>query len=261
MNQINQTPPRKILSIPNDPSPYVIVEPKNPKSDWCVLWIGGWTSAIDKHYGGLVRMADMSGVSFAMMEFAGFGQHPIALGDSTKAQQIVEARYFYDFLREEYKKIIVIGGSFGAYVAAQLSDKNPAAIVLRVPAIHDDQHEYIPYRRLKEDGNDDDKDYARLYAERWNENAPHVFDKTLKPLGEYEGMVYVIRHENDEEVPRWIPDLYFQTAKRGNYMLVPGAGHAPMTTNAAAPQKYYDYIEKMVTDIVGLEIMAKEKEL
>ena len=215
-----------------------------------MLWLQGWTSDIDKHYDGLIRMSNMSGVTFAMMETAGHGQHPVSLDDSTKDQQIAEVQYFYDFLNKEYENIIVVGGSFGGYLAGQLAVKSPAALVLRIPAIYDDREKDIPFGVLQD--SDD-------YAERWNQNVDHVLDSSLKPLSKYRGMVYVVRHENDECIPRWIPDLYFRTAPRSNYLLVPTVGHWPR--KAAEPQKYYNYIEKMVTDIVGLEIMAKEKEL
>ncbi len=63
------------LAIPNDPTPWLIVEPTGNKQ-FCVLMLQGWNSTITKHEERIKRLAEQTGVTFATIDYAGHGTHP-----------------------------------------------------------------------------------------------------------------------------------------------------------------------------------------
>lgn len=228
------------LDIKDDPTPWVIVSPNDDK-EWCVLWLQGWTSTIEGHLEGIVRMSETSGVTFAMLDYAGHGSHPVSLNDSTKQAQQIEVLAAYDQIEKMgYKHLIVIGGSFGGYMAALLAGKrNPAAIVLRAPAAYPDHEFELPYTQTAES----DKRYSSILNvdEELTSNA-------FSAIAHYDGSVYICEHEKDEVVPRAIPREYFKRAQRGNYLLVPNTKHSPKTMQN--PEKHFAYIEHLLVSIV-----------
>lgn len=234
------------LDVKDDPTPWVIVSPNDDK-EWCVLWIQGWGNSIENHLAAITRMADVSGVSFAMADLAGHGSHPIAIEQSSKQMQHIEVLELYDTLKKlGYKKIITIGGSFGAYMAALLSGKRVlSGVVLRVPSCYPNDEFERPYNKTRQyQGSSPDK-YAF-------DTAPeaHLSSTAFEAVAGYEGPVYVIEHESDEVVPAAVPQRYFSVSKHGNYLRVPGAPHSPKTSSD--PRRYYQYIEHLLTSIIRL---------
>ncbi|MCA9330639.1 alpha/beta hydrolase [Candidatus Saccharibacteria bacterium] len=209
------------LDIPDDPTPWVLVSPSDDKT-WCVLWLQGWTSTIDGHLEGITRMAEASGITFAMMDYAGHGSHPIPLANSTKKQQLTECLAAYDQLTDlGYERIIVIGGSFGGYTAALLAGERPAAaVILRAPAAYPDHEFELPYTETAES----DKRYSSILNVD-----EELTSSAFNSIASYAGPVYVCEHEKDEVVPRQIPQEYFRKAQHGNYLLVPNTEHSPKT--------------------------------
>lgn len=232
------------LNIPNDPTPWVIVSPNDDK-DWCVLWLQGWTSTIEGHLEGITRMAKASGVSFAMLDYAGHGTHSTALDDSTKSQQLTECLAAYDALVDQgYKNIIVVGGSFGGYMAALLAgERTPAAIILRAPAAYVDAEFELPYAQTAQKLPDGGHKYSF-------EKSPelHLQSSSFKAIARYDGPVYVYEHENDEIIPPVVPRTYFAKARYKNYLLVPNTAHSPKTM--ANPKKHFAYIEHLLVSTI-----------
>lgn len=235
------------LNVPNDPTPWVIVRP-NTNKDWAVLWLQGWTSTIEGHLEGLERMAKTSGVTFAMMDYAGHGAHPMPLDNTTKQMQHIEVLTAYDELvKLDYKNIVVIGGSFGGYMAALLAGKrNPTAVILRAPAAYpNDEFSDVTYKDTVERRAEGADRHAFMLDEEG-----HLQSTAFEAIAGYAGPVYVMEHEIDEVVPRVIPRLYFANAKHGNYLRVPNTAHSPKTMKN--PQKHFAYIEHMLVSIIKL---------
>lgn len=232
------------LHIPDDPTPWVIVRP-NDNKDWCVLWLQGWTSTTEGHLEGLTRISEASGVSFAMMDYAGHGTHPIALNDSTRAQQFTECLAAYDELvKQGYQNIIVIGGSFGGYMAALLvGERTPAAVVLRAPAVYKDEEFKLPFSETTrwDETSDEDRE-LRLGVTKDSQVA------AIAAIHNYSGPVWVMEHELDTVVPKSVPRAYFETAQKGNYIVVPNTEHSPKTM--PNPQKHFTYIEHLLVSII-----------
>ncbi len=234
---------RGTLNIPNDPTPWILVEPNQGK-EWCVLWLQGWTSNIEGHLEGITRMAKTSGVSFAMLDYAGHGTHAVKLEESTREIQFNEVCEAYDELKRlGYQKIIVIGGSFGGYMAALLTgNRRVHATVLRAPANYPDKEFHLPYNQTSRHKNYYEHARAKWFVNNSSDN------KALEAVKKFGGFTYVIEHELDEVVPQNIPLAYFEVAKHGNYLIVPATKHSPKLMDS--PKAHFDYIEHLLISII-----------
>lgn len=232
------------LEIPNDPTPWLVVRP-NDNKDYCVLWLQGWTSTIEKHKPGIMRIAELTGVTVAALNYAGHGNHPVPLEETTREQQFNEVLFAYDTLKAEgYKSIIVTGTSFGGYMTALLTaQRRPAAVILRAPAIYKDSEFTLPQAERQ---GLLDKEYEAMKPTVTAESDLAALDA----IRQYDGTVYVVEHEIDSVIPRNIPQAYFANAKRGNYLVVPATDHA--VAKMPEPEKHYAYIEQMLAAIVAL---------
>mgnify|MGYP002409848095 FL=1 len=212
--------------------------------EYAVLWLQGWTSSMDSHREGVERMARTTGVTFATLDPAGHGLHELPLEQSTRKMQHEEVIAIYDELvKLGYKKIIVIGGSFGGYMAALLTGKRPVhAAVLRAPAMYDDTEFELEHSKTRRWQNP-------LKGQEEKADQPYIHDnEALRSINNFDGQVFVLEHELDEQVPRIMPEMYFKHAKHGNYLLVPKTMHSPKLMKN--PQPHFAYIEHLVVSIV-----------
>ncbi len=239
------------LELPGDPTPWMIAQPTENKS-YCVLWLQGWGSTIEKHKAKMLRLAERTGITFAILDYAGHGSHPVPLEETTRQQQFNEVCMAFDTLKAEgYENIIVAGMSFGGYMAALLAaEREPSAIILRAPAIYKDDEFSLPYPERQ---GYRDQEYEALKATI----TPESDMAALHAISRFDGTVYVVEHEIDSVIPRNIPRAYFAVAKRGNYLVVPATDHA--VAKMPQPEKHDAYIERLIASIVGL--VQQEKEL
>lgn len=205
------------------------------------------------HLEGVKRMARATDVAFATMDFAGHGQHSQPLETTTRQQQFIEVEAVFDGLTKRgYQKVIVIGGSFGAYMAALLTGSRPVcAAVLRAPANYLDEEFSIPHDQTYEYKNREEHKWLRK-----NSITSSTPNKALTAIRNFNGPVYVLEHELDKEIPRNLPLDYFQTAKHGNYLVVPKTGHSPKLMQR--PQRHFDYIEHLLASVIKA-IQLQEK--
>lgn len=167
-------------------------ETKHP----AILFIHGWESKQDRYFGLAQELAD---AGYACMTFDLRG-HGMSEGDhkiySRKVflQDVLAA---YDFLiakdAVDSSKIIVLGSSFGSYLAALLcAERSVHSLALRVPA------DYL------DDGFDEPLYEYRTKPEHanWKEKL-HSDQETasLRAIHEFKGNVLIIESEKDETVP------------------------------------------------------------
>lgn len=231
-----------------DGIPWRLYEPSNANSGWAVLWLQGFTSTIEGHDEGVMRMSQDTKTTFAMLNYAGHGDSPIALEDATRKQQFEEVCDVYDQLvGRGYSKIIVIGGSFGGYMAAMLvGERTAATLVLRAPANYKDEEFHLPYRQTTEGTDQEAKDLWRQSIDsNYSNNA-------IEAVRKFTGMTYVIEHEKDSVINSAIPKSYFNAAKKANYIVIPGLDHSPKLMDK--PQVYFDIIERWINTIITNEI-------
>jgi hypothetical protein len=227
----------------NDSVPWRLFKPVGSSDEWCVLWLQGWTSSMDSHVDGTRRMSNDSGMPFATLDYAGHGLHKLPLEQSTRAQQLSEVIGVYDELKKlGYSKIIVIGGSFGGYMAALLAGKRPVhTVMLRVPAMYPDNEFSMLHKETVE--------YTDLTRHRINRGLKtYVNNIAVDAIKNYDGFVYILEHELDSVIPQQIPLAYFNAARHGNYQIIPKADHSPR--DMPNSKQYYDYIELVVLSIL-----------
>lgn len=232
------------LQIPNDPTPWLLLEPSDNK-DYCVLWLGGWGSTIEKHTPLVTNIAKRANVSIALPEYAGHGTHPMPLEQTTREQTFNEVVAAFDELKNlGYRNIIVAGMSFGSYMSALLTaERDPYAVILRGPAIYKDEEFSLPYP--------DRQGYRDQEYEAMKHTVSASSDMdALHAVASYDGSVYVVEHEVDSVIPQNIPRAYFSVAKRGNYLVIPAAEHA--IAKMPQPERHYAYIEALIVNLIDL---------
>lgn len=231
-----------------------LYKPENAIDSYAVLWLQGFTSTIDGHVDGCTRLSSASNVHFAMLNYAGHGDHPIKLKDATRKTQFNEVCAVYDELvKLGFSKIIVIGVSFGAYMAALLASvRKPQAIVLRAPANYMEEEFHLPYSETIE-GND--KDAKNLYRQSITSD---YSNNAVEAIREFNGTVYVIQNEKDSVINPTMPKSYYNAAKNGNYILIPGLDHSPMMMEN--PQAYMNIIERWLQTIIYAIVNAPDKD-
>lgn len=224
--------------------PWRLFVPEKSNKEYCVLWLQGWSSAMDTHSEGISRMSAKSGVVFATLDTAGHGLHKFPLEKSTRKQRIEEIAALYDeLINRGFEKVIVIGGSHGGYMAALLTSyRNIHTAVLRAPANYPDNEFDTPYEETMHG-----TDYWN-YVKRMGTEEVLSNSKASKAIQKFDGFVYVVEHELDEIIPVEVPKHYFELAQHGNYLIVPRTKHTPKVMKD--PQSHYDYIENLMAAIV-----------
>lgn len=226
-----------------DGTPWRLYTPEETKKDWAVLWLQGFTSTIEGHDEGIRRMSETSDLPFAVLNYAGHGSNPIPLEEATRAQQLEEVLAVYDELTKRFAKIIVIGGSFGGYMAAMLAnERQPKAIVLRAPAQYNDDEFDLPLRETSYGRKD-----RGMYLYRQVIDSTFT-NKAIEGIKKFSGDVYIIENEEDEVINRSIPRSYYHAAQHGNYIVIPGLKHSPKLMDNS--DEYYEVIEKWIEAIL-----------
>lgn len=227
-----------------DDTPWRLFEVKDNK-ERCVLWLQGFTSTIEGHTDGIVRLTESTATSFAMLNYAGHGNHPVSLNDATRLQQFDEVVGVYDELMKlGFKRIVVIGGSFGGYMAALLASKRKLeTLVLRVPANYPEDEFELPYRDTS--AGRKDKDHY-LYRQNIDE---HYTNNAVEGVRNFTGETYVIEHGKDEVINPSIPRSYYNAAMYGNYLVIPGVKHSPKLMPNS--EKYFALIELWLATIIN----------
>ncbi len=224
-----------------DGTPWRLFTPATTQDGWAVLWLQGFTSTIEGHQAGCERMSAASTIPFAILNYAGHGNHPVPLVQATRKQQFEEVCAVYDELVSRgFGKIIVIGGSFGGYMAALLAgERRPEAVVLRAPANYDDAEFDYPYAQTTK-GDD-----CMLYRQTIDES---YSNRAIDALRSFEGASYVIEHENDAVVLANIPKSYYHAARHGSYIVIRGLEHSPKLMPNTA--KWQNIVERWVQTII-----------
>ena len=232
------------VQVNGNQTPWRIFVPDGGKEDWAVLWLQGFGSTVEGHTEGIARLADATGTTFAVLDYAGHGNNPINLDDATRAQQFAEVLAVYDELVEQgYNKIVAIGGSFGGYMAALLAgERSLQTVVLRAPAIYNDAEFNLSYSKTVSSRSENEPDPWRISV---TSNTQSV---ALDNIRDFVGSTYIMEHELDETVSKNVPQAYVAVAQNPNYILIEGCKHSPKFMSN--PEKYFEIIERWLTTII-----------
>lgn len=227
-----------------DGTPWRFFVPEGQHEEWAVLWLQGFTSTIEGHSAGCQRLSEDLGVPFAILNYAGHGNHPTPLEQATREQQLREVVAVYDELvARGYKKIIVIGGSFGGYIGALLCEtRTPHALVLKAPANYPDEEFAEPYQNTCRYADNKDQ-------EAWRQNLQEDFtNRATEAVRQYPGRVFVIEHGGDEVLQPNFSKSYFRAATHGSYIYIPDMAHIHKTMPDG--EMYRTISENWLTTIV-----------
>jgi esterase/lipase len=143
-----------------------------------------------------------------VFDFRGCGESDGKLIDKTNAMGFEDALAGYDFLVShklcDKKRVGILGGSFGGYQAALLSEKRPIhSLVLAAPDIYQDEWWNMVPETM-------DPERKGLYKQQSGfENT-----KAMKAINKYSGSILIIEHEQDEIIPQRITQSYYDNAVR-----------------------------------------------
>lgn len=194
------------------------IKNKNPG----ILFIHGWESSQQGYLHRARAIADLGAVGLTF-SLRGHGQSDGKLEDFSRADHLQDVLTAYDFLVSQKgideNKIGVVGTSYGGYLAAILSSKRKSRwLVLRAPALYQDEHFNAPTAMIEKGG--------RTY--RQNKISPRK-NKALQAISRFKGKLLIIKSENDEIIPEEMIQNYIQAVnlKHGwTLATIPGADHA-----------------------------------
>ena len=110
----------------------------------------------------------------------------------------------------------IIGGSMGGYTAVKLCEEHPVdRLVLVVPAAYTESAYDLNF----------DEEFSREIREKdsWRKS------DAWRIIAKFTGQLLIVAAENDEVIPRAIPELLFESAvsaKQRKLIFIPGATHA-----------------------------------
>jgi dienelactone hydrolase len=193
--------------------------PKHPG----VLIMHGWKSGRKSHASIARKLAD---IGFASMtfDFRGHGESEGDPENLSRGNFLNDAIAAYETLSHMDgiypKEMNAIAGSFGAYIAAILSEQKAFhSLVFRVPADYPDEGFETPGLRTS--------DEATINAWR---SSPRSFDSTsaLRGIHRFQGDILIVESGADTVVPRETVQSYIDAApdpKKVSHILMEGAPH------------------------------------
>lgn len=168
-----------------------------PRSDTkkvAVLFIHGWTGKPNNLAAEVVAAEGYNALTFS---FEGHNNSDGSMDTITRKSALNNAVKAYDFLREAVgpeSKIVVVGNSFGGYIAALLTTVRECSdISLRVPANYLDQ-------RMDEPQNGQGHENPKVTEWRLKK-LDHSSTEALHSVHNFTGHIQIIEAEMDELIP------------------------------------------------------------
>lgn len=206
--------------------------------DSLVLMLIGFTSKKSKYQNLAQAIQAVHGSSVLVLDYSGHGESPFDIQDITPAQNFLEAITAFDWLKEKYPeaKIIVIGTSYGGFMATQLTKyRSFDQLVLRVPALYEPDNFYTRWR----DSNIEKRHEYRLHAQNLDQHP------LFKGAGGFKGSALVILHDNDEVCPQHSTQPFINAFNADSWV-APRLAHSFWGSNISESEEANYY--KQITD-------------
>ncbi len=173
-----------------------------------------------------------------VFDFRGCGESDGKFSNQTIAKGFEDALAGYDFLVShklcDKNQIGVLGGSFGGYQAALLTEKRPvSSLILAAPAIYQDEW----WNAVPEKMDPERKALYRQQADIRN-------TKAIKVIKKYSGQILIVEHENDEVIPKRITKVYYENTINSSLREKQIIKEAP---HALHDQKYLTQSSEIIT--------------
>src|SRR5690606_23990370 len=209
-----------------------------------VLFVHGWGGSRNQD---LQRAKEASGLGCVSLTIDLRG-HDLTSERShsvSRAQNLDDLIAAYDWLTKlphvEPGAIAVVGISYGAYLAAILSELRPVEwMALRAPALYPDEGWELPKRRLNADPN--------LTAYRRQHLAPEQ-NRALSACPKFRGDALIVESEHDSIVPHPVIENYvtaFANARSLTSRVIARADHA--LSDVQAQKSYSTVLIKWLTE-------------
>jgi esterase/lipase len=232
------------LSVDQDKIRGKLYTPNLPSHKIAVLFLHGLTGK--PNYLAAVLLAE-AGYHVLAISMRGHGDSDGDIETITANQSLADAKVAYDFLQDQVgpsTQIVVVGNSYGSYIAALLSvEKTVVALSLRVPANYQDSEIDLPkWGRGHEDPN--------IMVWR-NQSIPYDQNRALTAIHDFTGPVQVIEAENDAFVPHQTVQNYVDAIidqTHLSYTLMAGWPHS-LGTDQTRAQQFQAVLEKWLIEV------------
>ena len=187
-----------------------------------VLFVHGWGGSQEKY---LARAREIAALGCVCLTFnlRGHAETEPQYETVTREDNLRDLMAAYDVLVRhplvDKNSIAVVGSSYGAYLAAILTERRPVRwLALRVPALYKDEDWALPKQQLKKYG---------LGAYRRLAISPDE-NRALGACAAFEGDVLIVESEHDDIIPHPViaNDMAaFERAHSLTYRVSEGADH------------------------------------
>jgi hypothetical protein len=169
-----------------------------------------------------------------VFDYSGHGDSPLDFDTIRPAQHFLEVIEVFDWVKQQYpnRKFIVIGSSYGGYLATQLTQyREFDVLVLRAPAIYRPADFYTKAAS-------EDKESTMSFRKDADKLASHPL---VARTSKFKGKVLLIVHEYDELIPHQTTDAYAK-AFNADVILEKGITHSLDTATVEQVKLYFDDI-------------------
>src|SRR5215212_8563606 len=180
-----------------------------------VLFVHGWSGSQEKY---LARTRQIAALGCVCLTFnlRGHAETEPQHETITREDNLRDLLAAYDVLAGQpmvdKASIAVVGSSYGAYLAAILTELRPVRwLALRVPALYRDEDWALPKQQLKKYG---------LDAFRRRSVSPEE-NRALRACAAFEGDVLVIESERDDIIPHPVIANYLAAFERAHSLTYP----------------------------------------
>lgn len=209
----------KILYKENILSANLIVAKETSKT-FAILLSGGSKKIGQERYAEFQALLQQQGVSSLAFDYAGSGRSEGVFDDSSLADRIEQTAFLYSWLCKQYGENITIylcGASMGAYVAVGAANKIGAPVsklMLVCSAAYSQNAHAVNFGPAFSQEIRRPESWKNSLAFQWIE--------------EYKGELLIIAGEQDDIIPKEIPQTYLESAVRAaskNLAIIPQAKH------------------------------------
>ena len=215
-----------------------IIKPQQAQRLPAIIFLTG-SGGIKERFQDIQYYFSAKGFYTLAFDFRGRGDSSGQPGQNTLRHQQFDVKHILSFLTHRQpidpSDITLFGTSMGAFVAASIADEIPIKnLILSAPALYLPKHEQLPQSAL------DHK--AKTIASQNQKIATTA--SSLQHLEKFTGNLLVLEHRQDDIIPDWLCQRYFDSAVNSNskqYQLLKDVEH-PILINKIWKQQLSETI-------------------